>query len=97
MALFHINEVKNLNVVSVLFQEVPGVPEQFSLRVKHYEARICVHDVRLGEKSRLTGTGTTAYQYIQVSSVLSTIKPDSDILRENLVLCLILVGIFLVD
>ena len=97
VALFHIDKVKNLDVVSVLFQEVPGIPEQFSLRVKHYEARICVHDVRLGEKSRLTGTGTTTYQYIQVSSVLSTIKPDCDILRENLVLCLILVGIFLVD
>ena len=66
-------------------------------RIKHYEARICVHDVRLGEKSRLTGTGTTTYQHIQVSSVLSTIKPDCDILRENLVLCLILVSIFLVD
>ena len=66
-------------------------------RIQNAIARVAVHDVRLGEKSRLPGTGTTAYQYIQVSSVLSTVKPDSDILRENLVLCLILVGIFLVD
>ena len=97
VALFHIDKVKNLNVVTVLFQEVPGIPEQLSLRVKHHEARICVHDVRLGEESRLTGTGTTTYQYIQVSSVLSTIETDCDILRENLVFRLILVGIFLVD
>ena len=97
VALFHIDEVKNVNVVSVLFQEVTGVPEQFSLRVQHYEARICVHDVWFGEESRLTGTGTTTYQYIKVSSVLSTIETDCDILRENLVLCLILVGLFLVD
>ena len=27
VALFHIDKVKNLDVVSVFFQEVPGIPE----------------------------------------------------------------------
>lgn len=76
---------------------MPCVTQQFTFRIKHHEACICVHDVRLGEKPRLTGTGTTTYQYIQVSSVLSSVQTDCDILCEKLILCFDLVGVFLVD
>ena len=44
-----------------------------------------------------TCTGTAAYKYIQISAVLSSVQADGDILRQQLVFHLILVGIFLVD
>ena len=44
-----------------------------------------------------TCTGTAAYKYIQLSAVLSSVQADGDILRQQLVFRLILVGIFLVD
>lgn len=44
-----------------------------------------------------TCTRTAAYKYIQISAVLSSVQADGDILRQQLVFRLILVGIFLVD
>lgn len=44
-----------------------------------------------------TCTGTAAYKYIQISAVLSSVQANGDILRQQLVFRLILVGIFLVD
>ena len=52
---------------------------------------------RRGLEACFTCTGTAAYQHIQVSAVLSSVQTNGDILRQQLVFRLILVGIFLVD
>ena len=74
-----------------------GIPEKLTLWVKHNKRSIRIHNVGLGVEACFTCTGTAAYQHIQISAVLSSVQADGDILRQQLVFRLILVGIFLVD
>ena len=97
MAFLHINEVKDFYLIALLLQQMTGIPEQFTLWVKHDERSIRIHNVGLGVEACFTCTGTAAYKHIQVSAVLSSVQADGDILRQQLVFRLILVGIFLVD
>ena len=97
MAFLHINKIKDFYFIALLLQKMSGVPEQFTLWVKHNKRSIRIHNVGLGVEACFTCTGTTAYQHIQVSAVLSSVQADGDILRQQLVFRLILVGIFLVD
>ena len=97
MAFLHINKIKDFYFIALLLQQMAGIPEQFTLWVKHDERSIRIHNVGLGVEACFTCTGTAAYQYIQVSSVLPSVQADSYILRQQLVFRLILVGIFLVD
>ena len=97
MAFLHINEVKDFYFIALLLQQMAGIPEQFTLGVKHNERSIRIHNVGLGVEACFTCTGTAAYKYIQISAVLSSVQADGDILRQQLVFRLILVGIFLVD
>ena len=97
MAFLHINEVKDFDLIALLLQQMTGIPEQFTLWVKHNKRSIRIHNVGLGVEACFTCTGTAAYQHIQVSAVLSSVQADGDILRQQLVFRLILVGIFLVD
>ena len=97
MAFLHINEVKDFYFIALLLQQMAGIPEQFTLRVKHNERSIRIHNVGLGVEACFTCTGTAAYQHIQISAVLSSVQADGDILRQQLVFRLILVGIFLGD
>ena len=97
MAFLHINEVKDFYFIALLLQQMAGIPEQFTLWVKHNERSIRIHNVGLGVEACFTCTGTAAYQHIQVSAVLSSVQTNGDILRQQLVFRLILVGIFLVD
>ena len=97
MAFLHINEVKDFDLIALLLQQMTGIPEQFTLWVKHNKRSIRIHNVGLGVEACFTCTGTAAYKYIQISAVLSSVQADGDILRQQLVFRLILVGIFLVD
>ena len=97
MAFLHINEVKDFDLIALLLQQMTGIPEQFTLWVKHNERSIRIHNVGLGVEACFTCTGTAAYKYIQISAVLPSVQADSYILRQQLVFRLILVGIFLVD
>ena len=97
MAFLHINEVKDFDLIALLLQQMTGIPEQFTFGVKHHEACIGIHNVGLGVEACFTCAGTAAYKYIQISAVLSSVQADGDILRQQLVFRLILVGIFLVD
>lgn len=65
----------------------------------HYRHKQHTFDVfrAVSLEACFTCTGTTAYKYIQLSAVLSSVQADGDILRQQLVFRLILVGIFLVD
>ena len=90
MAFLHINKVKDFYFIALLLQQMAGIPEQFTLWVKHNERSIRIHNVGLGVEACFAGTGT-------VSAVLSPVQADGDILRQQLVFRLILVGIFLVD
>ena len=67
--------------------------------VRHYRHKQHTFDAfrAVSLEACFTCTGTTAYQHIQVSAVLSSVQADGHILRQQLVLRLILVGIFLVD
>ena len=97
MAFLHINEVKHFYLIALLLQQMAGIPEKLTLWVKHDERSIRIHNVGLGVEACFTCTGTAAYKYIQISAVLSSVQADGDILRQQLVFRLILVGIFLVD
>ena len=97
MTFLHINEVKDFDLIALLLQQMAGIPEKLTLWVKHNERSIRIHNVGLGVEACFTCTGTAAYQHIQVSAVLSSVQTNGDILRQQLVFRLILVGIFLVD
>ena len=97
MTFLHINEVKDFDLIALLLQQMAGIPEKLTLGVKHNERSIRIHNVGLGVEACFTCTGTAAYKYIQISAVLSSVQADGDILRQQLVFRLILVGIFLVD
>ena len=97
MAFLHINEVKDFDLIALLLQQMAGIPEKLTLWVKHNKRSVRIHNVGLGVEACFTCTGTAAYQHIQVSAVLSSVQTDGNILRQQLVSRLILVGIFLVD
>ena len=97
MALFHVDKVKNLYVIALFFQKISRIAEQFAFRVENNKTCIGVHDVWLGKEPCLTGTGTAAHKHVQVSSVLSAVKTDGDILSQQFILRLSFIGIFLVD
>ena len=97
MAFLHINKVKDFDLIALLLQQMAGIPEKLTLWVKHNERSIRIHNVGLGVEACFTRAGTAAYKYIQVSAVLPSVQADGDILRQQLVFRLILVGIFLVD
>ena len=97
MAFLHINKIKDFYFIALLLQQMASIPEKLTLGVKHNERSIRIHNVGLGVEACFTCTGTAAYQHIQISAVLSSVQADGDILRQQLVFRLILVGIFLVD
>ena len=97
MALFHVDKVKNLYVIALFFQKISCIAEQFAFWVEHHKTCIGVHDVWFRKEPCFTGTGTAAHKHVQVSSVLSTVKTDGDILSQQFILRLSFIGIFLVD
>ena len=96
MAFLHINEVKDFDLIALLLQQMTGIPEQLTLWVKHNKRSIRIHNIGLGIEACFACTGAAAYQHIQVSAVFSSVQTDGDILRQQFVFRLILVGIFLV-
>jgi hypothetical protein len=97
VALFHRDKVEDSDLISFFLKKFSRIPQDFAFGVKDYERGITLHKIGLTVKSCFTCTGTAAYKYIQISAVLSSVQADGDILRQQLVFRLILVGIFLVD
>lgn len=59
--LLHVDEIKHPHFISLCFQQLSGITQDFSLWVKHHKAGIALHDIRLGIKSRFARTRTADY------------------------------------
>ena len=64
MTPFRVDQIQNLNDISLFLQKMAGVPQKFSLGVQDYKGSVGLHDIGLRVKASLAGTGTTADQDI---------------------------------
>ena len=85
MAFLHVDEIQHLDVVPLGREQVSGITQKLTLRVKHNIAGIGLTQVRFGEKPRLARAGAAADQGVQIAPVFASVQPDGDILREDLV------------
>lgn len=97
MAFVHVDQIQDFNLVALTLEEISGVSQNFSLRVKDHKATVDVDDVGFGEEPRFTGTTSATYQCVQISSVLASIQSDCYILCQNLILYFVGIGISFVD
>ena len=85
IAFVHIDKVKYLDVIPLVFEHIARITKQFTLWVKHDKGSVRLHNVRFCVKPGFTSTRTAAHQNIQVPPMLSSVKSDCRVLRKNLV------------
>ena len=85
MAAFWIDKIQHLHHIAFFLQQMPGIPQQFSLRVKNYKGSVRLHDVWFGIEAGFASAGTAADQDIQISPVLSSVQAQSCFLCQQLV------------
>ena len=83
VAFLHIDEIQNTDNISLLFKQLSGIPQNFSLAVQHYERRVSLHDVRLGIEPCFTGSAAADHEHIEIAPVPASVKSDPRILCEN--------------
>lgn len=81
--LFHIDQVKHLDLVAPGFQKVACIAEQLAFRISNQERAIALHDIGLCIKSRLAGTGSTDDQDIEVAPVFSAVESHLEIFGQQ--------------
>ncbi len=78
-----VDEVEDAQFISLLLQQMPRVPQDFTLRVEYDEGRIALHDVGLGVETGFAAAAAAYNHHVEVSSVLTPIEADSDVLRKK--------------
>ena len=77
VAFLHVDKVDHLNVVPLVPQQVPGVPQQLALGIETHKAGVGVHDVGLCKKPRLARARAAADQDIEIAAVFASVQADS--------------------
>jgi hypothetical protein len=91
---FKLDEVKDAQLIALLFQQMTRIAQDLALWIEHDERRVTLHDIGFGVEARLTAAAAAHHHDVEIAPVLAPIQPNADILREKDVIELILVRIF---
>ena len=58
-ASVHVDQVDDLDLISLGFQQSATIPEQFTLGVQDNKTGVGIENIDLGEETGFTGTGAT--------------------------------------
>ena len=97
VALFRVDKVKHFDIVALFFKQAARVAEYLAFRVKHDERGVCLHDIWFGKEAGFARAAAADHHDVQVSVVLSAVKPDAGILREYDILLFILIRILFAE
>ena len=89
-----VDQVEHLNNIALLEEQRRYRPERFPLGVCHKKAAICLHQVRLHKKARLTSTRATDHDLQQIAPVHFAVQAHADILRQDGVIARVFVPVF---
>jgi len=90
------DEVKYLDVVSLVLQKIPGTAKHLALGVNDQIGAVDAHNTGLAEKAGLAGTAAAHHQNIEVALVLIAVQPYGNVLCQDNVFT-VWIGILLVQ
>ncbi|CUN24757.1 Uncharacterised protein [Agathobacter rectalis] len=92
-----IDEVKDTHLISFLFQQTACLSEQLGFGVCNDHRAAALHDVRQGKASGFSCTGASHHEDVETSAVLVGVQADAEVLRQQDVLGVRLLAVFLTD
>ena len=92
-----IDEVKDTHLISLLFQQTACLSEQLGFRIGDDHRTAALHDVWQGKASGFSCTGASHHEDVETSAVLVGVQTDAEVLRQQDVLGVRLLAVFLTD
>ena len=92
-----IDEVKDTHLISLFLQQTACLSEQLGFRVGNDHRTAALHDVRQGKASGFSCTGASHHEDVETSAVLVGVQADAEVLRQQDVLGVRLLAVFLTD